>query len=299
METRAIGGLAKNEITGITTYQKVQAHYSNPYDYTVYVEVKDSRGKFQTIVSNKIHPFFAQVLSGIAPASSEGHDYNGEIAKAQWIDAQYLQKGYRLLSANGEWQTVSNVNIKAETLKAYNMTVATDHTYFIRGAKADNEGVWVHNDCWVKLPEGAKRIKDIDGYRSYQFKDHSGNDVIVIQKDKNRFETLDHNGVEVILPNQRSWEAARNLALEKVGDLGMDSKPLIGNLKISDGYGKIVGRISSDGKKGWRLDYDPEKGMHINIFDYSKGKGSNAIKEVIPFTGSQEDFNRYLKQLNK
>ncbi|WP_147284998.1 polymorphic toxin-type HINT domain-containing protein [Canicola haemoglobinophilus] len=291
--------LAKNEITGITTYQKVQAHYSNPYDYTVYVEVKDGRGKFQTIVSNKIHPFFAQVLSGIAPASSEGHDYNGEIAKAQWIDAQYLQKGYRLLSANGEWQTVSNVNIKAEGLKAYNMTVATDHTYFIRGAKADNEGVWVHNDCWINLPEGAKRIKDIDGYRSYQFKDHSGNDVIVIQKDKNRFETLDHNGVEVILPNQRSWEAARNLALEKVGDLGMDSKPLIGNLKISDGYGKIVGRISSDGKKGWRLDYDPEKGMHINIFDYSKGKGSNAIKEVIPFTGSQEDFNRYLKQLNK
>lgn len=56
--------LAKNERTGITTYQKVQAHYSNPYDYTVYVEVADSKGKYHTIVSNKIHPFFTQVIIG-------------------------------------------------------------------------------------------------------------------------------------------------------------------------------------------------------------------------------------------
>jgi len=57
--------------------------------------------------------------------------------------------------------------------------------------------------------------------------------------------------------------------------------------------------ISSDGKKGWRLDYDPKKGMHINVFDYTKGKGDKAIKEVIPFNGNKDDFNRYLKQLNK
>lgn len=257
------------------------------------------RGKYQTIVSNKIHPFFAQVLSGIAPISSEGHHYKGEIAKAQWVDAQYLQKGYRLLSANGEWQTVSNVTQKAEALKAYNMTVDKDHTYFIKGVKAENEGVWVHNDCWHALPKDAKRVSDIDGYKAYQFTDHSGNQVTVIQKDKNRFETLDHRGSEVILPKQSSWDNARNLAVEKLGNLGHDSKPLIGNLEISDGYGKVVGRISSDGKKGWRLDYDPEIGMHINIFDYTHGKGSKAIKEVIPFDGDKDDFKRYLKHLNK
>ncbi len=151
------------------------------------------RGKYQTIVSNKIHPFFAQVLSGIAPISSEGHHYKGEIAKAQWVDAQYLQKGYRLLSANGEWQTVSNVTQKAEALKAYNMTVDKDHTYFIKGAKADNEGVWVHNDCWHALPDGAKQIANIDGYKAYQFTDpKDGKVVTVVQKDLNRFETPNH-----------------------------------------------------------------------------------------------------------
>ena len=39
--------------------------------------------------------------------------------------------------------------------------------------------------------------------------------------------------------------------------------------------------------------------MHINVFDYTKGKGDKVIKEVIPFNGNKDDFNRYLKQLNK
>ncbi len=290
---------AKNELTGQMTYQRVQAHYNNPYDFTVYVEVIDEQGKQQTIVSNKIHPFFTQVNQGELVPSSEGHHYNGEIQNAQWVDAQNLKAGYKLLSENNHWQTVKGVSIKAEKLSAYNLTVETDHTYFIKGSNSYSDGVWVHNDCWHALPDGAKRVKDIDGYKTYQFKDHSGNDVIVIQKSKNRFETLDHFGVEVTLPKQHSWEAARNLALTKVGDLGIDSKPFIGTLAVSDGYGKVVGRISSDGKKGWRLDYDPKKGMHINVFDYTKGKGDKAIKEVIPFNGNKDDFNRYLKQLNK
>lgn len=112
-----------------------------------------------------------------------------------------------------------------------------------------------------------------------------------MQKDLNRFETLEHKGVEVILAKQASWESARNLALEKIGSLGSNSKPIVGRLEISDGFGKIIGRQSADGKKGWRLDYDNEKGMHINIFDYSQGKGDKAIKVVIPFNGNEEDFN--------
>ncbi|MGX2951639.1 VENN motif pre-toxin domain-containing protein, partial [Ursidibacter sp. B-7004-1] len=64
---------AKNELTGELRYQKVLAQYHNPYDFTVYVETVDETGKKQTIVSNKIHPFFAQVPVGepLTP-SSEG-----------------------------------------------------------------------------------------------------------------------------------------------------------------------------------------------------------------------------------
>ena len=184
---------AKNELTGQMTYQRVQAHYNNPYDFTVYVEVIDEQGKHQTIVSNKIHPFFTQVNQGELVPSSEGHHYNGEIQNAQWVDAQNLKAGYKLLSENNHWQTVKGVTIKAEKLSAYNLTVETDHTYFIKGANSDLDGVWVHNDCWHALPDGAKRVKDIDGYHAYKFKNQDGKEITVIKKDLNRFETVNHN----------------------------------------------------------------------------------------------------------
>ena len=173
---------AKNELTGQMTYQRVQAHYNNPYDFTVYVEVIDEQGKHQTIVSNKIHPFFTQVNQGELVPSSEGHHYNGEIQNAQWVDAQNLKAGYKLLSENNHWQTVKGVTIKAEKLSAYNLTVETDHTYFIKGANSDLDGVWVHNDCWHALPDGAKRVKDIDGYHAYKFKNQDGKEITVIKK---------------------------------------------------------------------------------------------------------------------
>jgi len=63
------------------------------------------------------------------------------------------------------------VTIQSEKLQAYNLTVDKDHTYFIKGAKTDSQGVWVHNDCWHALPSDAKQVANIDGYKDYQFKD--------------------------------------------------------------------------------------------------------------------------------
>ncbi|MBG8948962.1 septum formation inhibitor Maf, partial [Neisseria meningitidis] len=34
-----------------------------------------------------------------------------------------------------------------QPLKAYNLTVADWHTYFVKGSQAETEGVWVHNSC--------------------------------------------------------------------------------------------------------------------------------------------------------
>ncbi|HBM3226844.1 TPA: hemagglutinin repeat-containing protein [Klebsiella oxytoca] len=106
--------------------------------------------------------------------------------------------------------------------------------------------------------------------------------------------------IETILKSEKNWENARNKALNIVGNLGADSKPVIGRLEVSAGNGKIIGRQSNDGKVGWRVDYDPEKGMHINVWDYSQGKGpGKAVKQVIPFEGNEKAFETILKQLNR
>ncbi|WAJ36027.1 hemagglutinin repeat-containing protein [Pseudomonas sp. GOM7] len=111
---------------------------------------------------------------------------------------------------------------------------------------------------------------------------------------------LPTNRIEQILKPEKNWETARNKALDIVGDLGAGSKPVVGRLEVSAGNGRVIGRQSSDGKVGWRVDYDPEKGTHINIWDYTQGKGpGKAVKQVVPFAGNEKDFQSILNLLNR
>ena len=136
---------AKDEASGETEYKPVTARYGNPYQETVYIEVSDGLGKIQTLVSNRIHPFY-----------SDG----------KWIKAEDLKAGSRLFAENGVEPTVQSVTVKQEPLQAYNLTVADWHTYFVKGDKAETEGVWVHNACPPKRTGSSKNEKHGDGGRS-------------------------------------------------------------------------------------------------------------------------------------
>ena len=90
------------------------------------------------------------------------------------------------------------------------------------------------------------------------------------------------------------------MAQRILGDLEADSKPYYCRLKSSSLYNKIVGRQSADKRKRWRLDFDPnnpEKGLHINIEDWSLGKGNKAVKIVIPIKYGNADS--LIKHLNR
>ncbi|MBJ1815885.1 pretoxin [Neisseria meningitidis] len=137
--------LSKDEASGKTEYKPVTARYGNPYRETVYIEVSDGIGNSQTLVSNKIHPFYSQ---------------------GKWIQADRLKKGDTLLSESGAKQTVQNITLKQQPLKAYNLTVADWHTYFVKGSQAETEGVWVHNACPPKRTGSSKNEKHGDGGRS-------------------------------------------------------------------------------------------------------------------------------------
>ena len=104
-------------------------------------------------------------------------------------------------------------------------------------------------------------------------------------------------GGEQILSGYKTYEQARNKALELIGYLGHGSKPVTGRLKSSAGYGKTIGRQSADGKVRWRLDYDPNKGTHINVEDFRMGKGGDAKKYAIPFEGNESTYKSLLKHL--
>ncbi|EMS6325312.1 hint domain-/BECR-fold containing toxin, partial [Neisseria gonorrhoeae] len=67
--------LSKDEASGKTGYKPVTDQYGNPYQETVYIKVSDGIGNSQTLISNRIHPF-----------------YSG----GKWIKAEDLKAGSRL-----------------------------------------------------------------------------------------------------------------------------------------------------------------------------------------------------------
>ena len=149
---------SRDDRTGRMAFLRVLRQYSNPYEDTVYITIRDVRtGTRQTIVSNRIHPFFVKRTEPAAPlllianagdsGNSEGHVYRGRIEGGRWVDADHLQRGDRLLQADEEWSEVVSVTIVPEPLKAYNISVATSETFYVRAgdATAEADSVWVHN----------------------------------------------------------------------------------------------------------------------------------------------------------
>ena len=196
----------KDEASGETGYKPVTARYGNPYQETVYIEVSDGLGKIQTLVSNRIHPFY-----------SDG----------KWIKAENLKAESRLFAENGAEQTVQSVTVKPEPLQAYNLTVADWHTYFVKGDKAETEGIWVHNECPPrKTPSTPVYRNDSEAYAAAKelgyrkIKERTRNDAVIFKKG-NSYISRDkdgHNGgawKEASSPEKLNKKETRNGTFDK------------------------------------------------------------------------------------
>jgi RHS repeat-associated protein len=104
--------------------------------------------------------------------------------------------------------------------------------------------------------------------------------------------------VEIVIPAS-SKEEARNIALEKLGDIDTSSRtPYEGRLGVAPGYGRVVGfETRHNGVfKRFRWDYDESKGPHINI---EVGKGKNKVNYAITFPGGLRDIIREYDRMER
>lgn len=96
-----------------------------------------------------------------------------------------------------------------------------------------------------------------------------------------------------------SYEHARNISLKLLGPIDHSTrKKLVGRLPASKGLGKNVGFTTKVNGvfKQYRVDYDPVKGVHINV---QVGKGSKTIvNHSVEFPGTEKDFERLLRLFN-
>ena len=142
--------LARDEETGEMAYKPVVAQFWNNYSQTVYITIRDlETGTEQTIVSNRSHPFYVadvEALPRLVAAGGSHAPVIGTNETGRWVDAENLVAGHRLLNADEGWSEVTAVRVEHKPLRAYNLTVADFHTFFVKAPEAnDNDAVWVHN----------------------------------------------------------------------------------------------------------------------------------------------------------
>ena len=93
-------------------------------------------------------------------------------------------------------------------------------------------------------------------------------------------------------------EVARNRALEEIGDINPSTREPFVARRVGEGNiltGNTVGftaRRTDRIRVVFRVDFDPDKGPHINI---EIGKGANRQKTAFRFPGTAEDALAYIR----
>jgi hypothetical protein len=77
--------------------------------------------------------------------------------------------------------------------------------------------------------------------------------------------------------------------------LGDDAIPFVSDIGPQKGW--VVGRQSPDGLRVWRMDWDPNKGYHVNWWDRTGGtKRKDWLYGAIKITdGTWDDYIELLK----
>ncbi|MBB4929672.1 Flp pilus assembly pilin Flp [Lipingzhangella halophila] len=202
----------------------------------------------------------------------------------EWTEAGALAPGDELRTPDGGTVTVFGSGDFTQRQTVHNLTVAETHSYYV-GADDGGGYVLVHNQN--QNPGGCGGEKSPE--RLEQERRNPDGNPEKPQKGKEHDDWA---------PNE---QAALDRAEQRVNLAGEET--IEHTQKIGPWEGFTSGRQTADGKRGWRLDFDPnnpDKGYHINWWDRTDGKkrkdweyGSIHVQD-----GDEDAFIRALEELN-
>jgi hypothetical protein len=129
--------VATDPATGTTSPHTVTALHLNQDTDLTNLTVTDSQHHTAVIHTTQHHPFYDDTVHA-------------------WLDASQLRPGDKLHPLTGQPVTVTAITNFISSQPMYNLTIETDHTYYVLAATA---AVLVHN-CGGELDPIAKKIAD-------------------------------------------------------------------------------------------------------------------------------------------
>ncbi|RKG65420.1 hypothetical protein D7V80_23335 [Corallococcus sp. CA054B] len=126
IEEIAVGDMvwAWDEETQAPGWHPVTRTFIKPHRAVLRVEVVAADGTVETLGTTAEHPFWVQGRG--------------------WTEAQYLEAGDALVTADGTPVRVQGLSLSAEPETVYNLAVEQAHTYFV-----GTLGTWVHNTSTI------------------------------------------------------------------------------------------------------------------------------------------------------
>lgn|GEM_PF-4120016 len=114
--------LARNEQTGLESYQPILQTFATPKDELYDLALTGLAGPPETLTVTGNHPFW--------------------VKDKGWTESDLLEAGDLVSGKDGSWLTILSLKAKTERATGYNLEVQGDHTYFVGDSEA-----WVHNEC--------------------------------------------------------------------------------------------------------------------------------------------------------
>ena len=178
--------------------------------------------------------------------------------RQDFIPARDLALGETLRTESGTLRQIIRITPRrGPPVAVFNLEVDAEHVYYVSTA-----GVLVHNTYPGNAPNSAAT--------------------------RGLTKAFEH--IEGVGDSLTASRRAKELA-----GLGNDSVPFISDLGPQKGWN--VGRQSKDGLRGWRMDWDPEKGYHMNWWDKTGGaKRTDWLYGAIKIDGGTwQDYIELLK----
>ena len=116
--------------TAKTSWRAVTNTFRDWHEETITFKVEDENGIAESITTTAEHPFY--------------------VVDTGWVSAGDIDAGTVISGSDQDNNiTITDIKVNQQAQWAYNLTVDTDHTYFV-----GETNMWVHNVCGLRAAKG-------------------------------------------------------------------------------------------------------------------------------------------------
>ena len=242
---------SRNEFTFVYSKRPVTAVMVHDDPVKVHLTVETSEQKLETIETTPEHPFYIAGKGFLRADALKPDMFVSRFAPNQPI----LHLTSHRADHTG-FLRVKAVTLEKRTFKAWNLTVGKDHTFYVGQSK-----LWVHNDCFDKLPGGYSSTGKRNKYGQETFVDANGKELYK-GHDGRFYNPSVHKPISL---GEAILKDAQKVMADGVSMTSRQKRALKENMRVAQ-------RRSPKATEAMRADFDKNQARYISDWEKQTGQ---------------------------